>query len=196
MNQSQRRRARPISSCHCWAPWMSVVLYHTGIPCNRSVAARALANSRSALACDRNASRGRFDFDRWRGAILRRTLQGFRNQLRGLLPVGARLEVPDMLENPGYVGRGGSPAAGPAGLARRASSTPARSPTPVACVASAGTPSRSRPQWHPPPRSLRPSRAASSRPVESALHPATGQSPRASARGRAAGPAPHLPARS
>ncbi len=31
MNQSQRCKALPISSCHCWAPWMSVSLYHTGI---------------------------------------------------------------------------------------------------------------------------------------------------------------------
>ncbi len=51
-SQSHRRSAAPISSCHCWVPWMLISLYQTGVPwrCRTSTSPLTNCRSKDALA--------------------------------------------------------------------------------------------------------------------------------------------------
>ncbi len=62
--KSDRCKARPISSCHCCAPTISVSLYQTGMPCSRKTLANDMAVFRSAEARDKKTSLDMISNDR------------------------------------------------------------------------------------------------------------------------------------
>lgn len=61
-NQSQRFKASPISSCHCWAPTILIRLYQTGMLCRRSISTTSAANFRSLSEWERKTSFGSMTF--------------------------------------------------------------------------------------------------------------------------------------
>ena len=67
-NQSQRRSAAPIPSCHCCAPCTLVSPYQTGIPWRRRTSTSFLTNGRSRLEWDRKTSFGTRDSERGAGS--------------------------------------------------------------------------------------------------------------------------------